>query len=139
MTQYLYKKETYNIIGAALTVYNELGPGFLEAVYQDALEIELKFSQVPFASQQPLQVFYRGHQLKHEYIADIICHERILLELKAVKEIHDAHLAQVMNYLKATGLALGYVINFGSQEKLQWQRVFISDNLTEDELGAMDE
>ena len=86
-----------------------------------------------------MQVFYRGHQLKHEYIADIICHERILLELKAVKEIHDAHLAQVMNYLKATGLALGYVINFGSQEKLQWQRVLISDNLTEDELGAMDE
>ena len=139
MTQYLYKKETYDIIGAAITVYNDLGPGFLEAIYQDALEIELKFSQVPFASQQPLQVFYRGHQLKHEYIADIICHERILLELKAVKEIHDAHLAQVMNYLKATGLALGYVINFGSQEKLQWQRVFISDNLTEDELGAMDE
>jgi len=139
MTQYLYKKETYDIIGAAITVYNDLGPGFLEAIYQDALEIELKFSQVPFVSQQPLQVFYRGHQLKHEYIADIICHERILLELKAVKEIHDAHLAQVMNYLKATGLALGYVINFGSQEKLQWQRVFISDNLTEDELGAMDE
>ena len=139
MTQYLYKKETYNIIGAALTVYNELGPGFLEAVYQDALEIELGMLSIPFVSQKPLPVYYRGHLLKHDYIADLICHERILLELKAVKDIHEAHQAQVVNYLKATGLALGYVINFGNLDKLQWQRVLMSENLIEDELDAMDE
>ncbi len=134
MADYLYKKESYTIIGAAMEVYNELGPGFLEVIYQDAMKIELESQGIPFEFQKPLPVYYRGHLLPHEYIADLICYERILLELKAVKDIHEAHLAQVMNYLKATGLALGYVINFGSQEKLQWQRVLMSDNLMEDEL-----
>jgi len=134
MTNFLYQKESYAIIGAAMEVYNELGPGFLEAIYHDALKIELASSNVPFVSEKPLAVYYRGHQLPHTYVADLICWERILLELKAAKEINENHLAQMHNYLKATGLALGYVINFGHQEKLQWQRVLMSDNLIEDEL-----
>ena len=134
MSDYLYKKESYAIIGAALEVYNELGPGFLEIIYHDAMKIELSEQNIPFESEKPLSVCYRWHTLAHEYFADIICYERIILELKAVKEIHDAHIAQVMNYLKATGLALGYVINFGHIKKLQWQRVLISDSLVEEEL-----
>ncbi|KXB09543.1 hypothetical protein AKJ60_00005 [candidate division MSBL1 archaeon SCGC-AAA385M11] len=134
MTDFLYKKESYAIIGAAMEVYNVLGAGFLEAIYHDALKIELASQGVPYESQKPLPVYYRSHLLPHEYIADLICYDRILLELKATKDIHEAHLAQVMNYLKATGLALGYVINFGNPEKLQWKRVLMSDNLIEDEL-----
>jgi GxxExxY protein len=134
MSNLLYKKESYAIIGAALDVYNELGPGFLEAVYHDAMKIELSGQNIPFESEKPLPICYRGHTLEHEYFADLICYDRILLELKAHKEIHDAHLAQVMNYLKATGLVLGYVINFGHPEKLQWKRVLMSDNLVEREL-----
>ena len=117
-----------------MEVYNELGPGFLEIIYHDAMKIELSEQNIPFESEKPLSVCYRGHTLAHEYFADLICYGRILVELKAQKEIHDTHLAQVMNYLKATGLALGYVINFGNPEKLQWKRVLMSDNLIESEL-----
>jgi GxxExxY protein len=117
-----------------MDVYNELGSGFLEAIYQDALEVELKVRNIPYESQKSLVVFYRGHRLPHQYQADVICYGRILLELKAVRDIHEIHLAQVLNYLKATGLALGYVINFGSPEKLQWQRVVLTENMNEDEI-----
>ena len=134
MYEYLYKTESYSIIGAAMEVYNELGPGFLEAIYHDALKIELESCGVPFESEKPLLVYYRGYQLHHTYVADLVCNNRILLELKAAKEINDIHLAQVHNYLKATGLALGYVINFGYPEKLQWKRVVMSNNLIENEL-----
>jgi len=134
MSEFLYQKESYALIGAAMEVYNELGAGFLEVIYHDAMKIELETHGVPFASQKPLPVYYRGHLLPHEYVADLICYDRILLELKAAKDIHEVHLAQVMNYLKVTGLALGYVINFGSPKSLQWKRVLMSDNLIEDEL-----
>jgi GxxExxY protein len=139
MNTYLYQKESYALIGAAMVVYNELGPGFLEAVYQDAIEIELRTSGIPFESQKPLPVYYRGYLLPHEYVADLICYDRILLELKAVKDINEAHQAQVMNYLKATGLALGYVVNFGRPDGLQWRRIMMSDNLTEEELIQLTE
>ena len=134
MSEYLYKKESYAIIGAAMEVYNELGAGFLEAIYHDAMKIELSEQNIPFESEKPLTVCYRGQILAHEYFADLICYDRILAKLKAQKEIHDTHLAQVMNYLKASGLALGYVINFGNPEKMQWKRVLMSDNLIESEL-----
>ncbi len=135
----LYQNETYQLIGAAMTIYNHLGPGFLEVIYHDAMEIELTELEIPYESRKPLTVYYRGRRLPHDYIADIICHERILLELKAVKDIHEAHIAQTMNYLKATELALGYVINFGNQQKLQWKRVLVSDNMTEEELSWPEE
>ena len=139
MNKYLYHNEGYAIIGASMAVYNELGPGFLEGIYHDALKIELDLCDIHFESQKPLVVYYRGHRLDHQYVADVVCHDRILLELKATHDIHDAHLAQVLNYLKASGLALGYVINFGNPERLQWQRVLWSDNLNEDELNQCDE
>jgi GxxExxY protein len=137
MIKYLYQKESYDLIGAAMEVYNELGPGFLEAVYQDAFEIELQDCKIPFESQKLLTVYYRGHRLAHEYVADMVCYKPILVELKAVHEIHDAHLSQVLNYLKASGLAVGYVFNFGNQERFQWKRAFMSNNLTEDEINQL--
>ena len=135
MGKYIYHNESYTILGAAMDVYNELGPGFLEIIYHDALKIEFETYGIPFESERSLAVYYRGTKLPHTYVADLICYERILLELKAVKDIHEIHVAQVMNYLKATGHALGYVLNFGNTAKLQWQRVLISDNLIEDEIS----
>ncbi len=121
-----------------MQVYNESGSGFLEAIYHDAMEIELRAINVQFLSQKKLKVYYKGTCLPHEYIADMICCKRILLELEAVREIHDVHLSQVLKNLKATGLALGYVINFGNPARPEWQRVLMSDNLSEYELTQME-
>ena len=130
----LYKKEVYDIFGAAIEVHRTLGPGFLEAVYQEAFEVELKDWGIPFESQKPLHVYYKGNLLEKEYIADILCYGRILIELKAVKELASIHHAQVINYLKVTGLPVGLLINFCSFPKLEKHRIVCTGNLSEKEL-----
>jgi GxxExxY protein len=122
-TQILFKDECYRIMGACMAVYNDKGSGFLEGVYQDCLEIELAYQAIPFEAQKPLEISYRGQPIKHSYFPDLICYRNIIVELKAVKEIADEHRAQVFNYLKATGLKLGILVNFGSDQKLQWERI----------------
>lgn len=122
MTSLLLKDEVYAIIGAAIEVHRELGSGFLEPVYQEALEIELASRQIPFESQKPLVIYYKGHQLKKEYIADIICFGQIIVELKALERLTKKEESQVLNYLNATAHHVGLVINFGSTGKLEWQR-----------------
>ncbi len=122
MTELLFRDEVYAIIGAAMEVYNQLGPGFLEAVYQEALEIELRECGVPFLSQKELSIFYKGRLLKKTYISDLICYEKIVVELKALDRLTGRETAQLLNYLKATGLHLGLLINFGHAEKLEWER-----------------
>lgn len=119
----LLKDEVYNIIGAAIEVHRELGPGFLEAVYHEALEIELTDRQVPFRSQQGLIVHYKGNPLQKQYQADLVCYERIIVELKALDRLSGKEEAQLLNYLKATGLRVGLLINFGSIGKLEWKRM----------------
>ena len=114
----LYKEESYKINGCIFNVYKKLGAGFLEAVYQEALEIELLQENIPFNSQQELKIIYNGISLKQKYIADIICYDKIILEIKAVTQINNQHKAQLMNYLKATGLKLGILINFNSFPKV---------------------
>ena len=118
----LLKDEVYNIIGAAIEVHRELGPGFLEAVYQEALERELTERQIPFVSQQVLTVHYKGKPLQKQYQADLICYEQIIVELKALNQLSGKEEAQLLNYLKATGLRVGLLINFGSTGKLEWKR-----------------
>src|SRR5512136_423104 len=122
MTELLYRDEVYAIVGAAMEVYNQLGPGFLEAVYQEALEIELTERGIPFLSQKELRVLYKGQPLKKTYISDLTCYEKIIIELKAIDRLTGKDTAQLLNYLKATGLRLGLLINFGSSEKLEWER-----------------
>ena len=122
-TKLLYKDEVYAIIGAAIEVHRELGPGFLEAVYQEALEIELEERVVPFESQKPLPIFYKKRRLKKEYIADAICYDKIIVELKALDKLSGREKAQLLNYLKATGLRVGLLINFGSDGTLEWERL----------------
>ena len=118
----LFKDEVYAIIGAAIEVHRELGHGFLEAVYHEALEIELTSRKVPFTSQQNLPVFYKGHQLKKEYIADLLCYNQIVVELKALNTLSGKEEGQLLNYLKATNLRVGLLINFGSVGRLEWKR-----------------
>ncbi|MBT3209226.1 MAG: GxxExxY protein [Bacteroidetes bacterium] len=122
MEKLIYKEEAYKIIGCAIEVHKELGCGFLEAVYQEALEIEFYKKQIPFVREKRLLINYKGIQLKKEYIADFICYNQIIVEIKALTTLKPEHQSQVLNYLKATGNKLGLLINFGSQS-LQYKRM----------------
>ncbi len=105
-----------------MDVHNELGSGFLEAVYQEAMSIVLEEEQIPFTKEQKLQICFRGKTLKKSYSADFICYDKIIVELKAVDSISSTHISQVINYLKAAKVKLGLLINFGSK-KLQYKRI----------------
>jgi GxxExxY protein len=115
----LYREECYVIQGAIFEVYKEMGCGFLEAVYQECLELELRNRNVPFEQQMVLPLSYKENHLKQVYVPDLICYGKIIVELKAVKEIAPEHKAQLLNYLKATDLDLGLLVNFGAYPKAQ--------------------
>lgn len=117
------KDEVYAIVGAAIEVHRELGPGFLEPVYQEAMELELGHRRIPFQPRQPLLIYYKGQRLKKAYEADLICYEQVIVELKALERLSGREEAQLLNYLKATGLRVGLLINFGSVGKLEWKRM----------------
>jgi GxxExxY protein len=118
-TELLYKDECYRIYGCIYAVNRKLGTGFLEAVYQEALEIELRRENIPFVSQHELKILYDGIPLTQKYIADITCYNQIILELKAVSKINNQHKAQLMNYLATTGFRLGLLVNFNSFPKAE--------------------
>ena len=117
----LFKEEVYNIMGACFQVYKDKGQGFVEPVYQDCLEIELSYRQIPFERQRQFKLKYRNQELKHYFTLDIICYGQVIL--KAVSEIADEHRAQLINYLKVTGMRVGLIINFGHHPGLQWERM----------------
>ena len=121
----VYKEESYKIVGAAFKVYNTLGHGFLEAVYQEALEIELQRQGIPYEREKELKIVYDGVELKQTYKADFVCFGKIIVELKAVSALDDAHQSQVYNYLHATGFKLGLLLNFGYSDELEHQRIVI--------------
>ena len=125
MNKILYKDEVYAIQGAVFDVYREMGCGFLEPVYQECLEKELKVRGIPFESQKELQLSYKGEVLNLTYKPDLVCYGAIIVELKAVKVIEDIHRAQVFNYLKATGLRLGLLVNFGHYPKATVERIIM--------------
>ena len=125
MTVILYKDESYQIMGACFEVYKDKGAGFLEPVYDDCLEIEFELVGIPFKPQLELELRYKGRLLKHKYIPDFMCYDKIIIELKAVKALTDEHRAQVHNYLKATGLRLGLLVNFGHYPKLEYERIVL--------------
>ena len=118
----VYKDESYKIIGAAFKVYNTLGPGFLEAVYQEALEIEFQRQGIPYEREKELKISYDGIELKQTYKSDFVCFGKIIVELKAVSSLDEVHRSQVYNYLHATGYKLGLLLNFGSATELEWRR-----------------
>lgn len=119
----LYNKEqSYAINGAAMNVYNALGHGFLEAVYQEALELEFIKRGIPYEREKELKIFYEGKELRQTYKADFVCYGDIIVELKAVAHLDDSHRSQVFNYLKATGFKLELLYNFGHYNGLEWER-----------------
>ncbi len=118
----IYKEESYKIIGAAMEAHKELGPGFLESVYQEAFELELKKQKIPYEREVLLKIYYKGSKLKKRFSADFVCYDKIVVELKALGELSTDHEAQVLNYLKTTGLKLGLLLNFGTKS-LQHKRL----------------
>ena len=123
MGKLIYEEESYAIRGAIYEVYKTLGSGFLEAVYQEALEKEMAARNIPFKSQEEIGIFYKGEKLNQAYRADIICYNRIILELKAVKSLLPEHEAQLHNYLKATNMKLGFLVNFSHFPDVEIQRI----------------
>jgi hypothetical protein len=104
MSDLIFENETYGLRGAVFEVYKEMGSGFLESVYQECLSKELTMRGIPFVAQTPLQLFYKGEQLNQVYVPDFLCHGKIIVEIKAVREFAPEHKAQLLNYLKITGL-----------------------------------
>ena len=119
----LFKEESYKIIGAAMEVHRQLGCGFVEAVYQEALELELAARGIPYKSQSEISINYKGKRLRQTYRADIICFDKVILELKAVKQLLPEHAAQLQNYLRATGTKLGLLVNFCSPNGVEVRRI----------------
>lgn len=117
-----FEDETYRIRGAVFEVYRAMGAGFLEAVYQECLALEFAASGIPFVAQAPLPLAYKGVSLRQSYQADFVCFDAIVLELKSVRAIAPEHRAQVINYLRATGLPLGLLINFQATPSVEIER-----------------
>jgi GxxExxY protein len=119
----MYEEESYRIMGVCFEVYKSMGCGFLEAVYQECLEIELIDQNVPFQPQADLVISYKGRVLKQTYVPDFVLFDKIVLEIKAVKELAEEHRAQVHNYLRATGFRLGLLVNFGHHPQVEYNRI----------------
>lgn len=125
MDKLIYSDETYEIKGAIFEVYKTLGAGFLEAVYQESLEEELRLRGIPFEAQSEIKISYKGKELRQFYKADIVCYDRIILELKAVSNLLPEHSAQLFNYLRATKMKLGLLVNFGHYPGVEIKRIAV--------------
>ncbi len=119
---YLYEEETYKIIGACFEAHKTLGHGFLEAVYQEALEMEFQLRNIPYQREKMLYINYKERQLKKHYVADFVCYDKIIIETKAISDLTSKDESQILNYLKATNFKLGLLINFG-KPSLQKKRI----------------
>lgn len=122
MTELFLEDETYAVIGAALVVHRALGPGFLEKVYQEAMQFERDARGIPYEVEKPIDIKYKGQRLTQKYHADLICSGQIIVEMKAINQLSGKEDAQILNYLKATGLKVGLLFNFGSHGKLDLKR-----------------
>lgn len=125
MKDLIYPEECYKVVGACFEVYKEKGCGFLESVFQECLELELGLQGVPYDAQRALRLEYKGQPLRQGFVADFVCFDKIIVELKAVSHLVDEHRAQVLNYLNATGFRLGLLVNFGHHPKLEWERIVL--------------
>ena len=125
MTEVFYREESYRIVGACFEVYKEKGCGFLEAVYQECLEMELADHAIPYVAKPLLELSYKGRPLVQTYAPDLVCFGKIIVELKAVSALADEHRAQLHNYLHATGHRLGLLVNFGHFPKLEHERIVL--------------
>lgn len=122
MTELVLKEEVYEIVGAAFEVYYRLGRGFLEPVYQEAMQIELKHRRIPFEAKKEISIRYREFLLDKKYEPDLVCFNKVIVELKALDRLGPREEAQLLNYLRATSSRVGLLINFGSVPRLEWKR-----------------
>ena len=132
----LFKEESYQIIGAAMEVHRQLGCGFVEAVYQEALEKEFQLRNIPYEREKELNITYKGTTLSKTFKADFICYDKIILELKSAREFTDEHFAQIYNYLRASNLELGILINFG-EASIEYHRVPASKKWQHDSSNSL--
>lgn len=123
----MFKEEGHKLMGAAFEIYNHLGYGMAEEIYQQSLEIELELRGIPFLSKQQLSVFYKERMLKTLYEPDLLIYQGIVVELKAVTEILSEHEAQLFNYMRVSRQLVGYLLNFGHKGDLQWKRFVLND------------
>ena len=123
MSKLIYEQESFQIRGACFEVYREKGAGFLESVYQECLELEMREMDIPFVPQPRLELDYKGQKLKSEFQPDMICFGKIILELKAIRELTDEHRSQIHNYLRVTGHRLGMLVNFGHHPRVEIERI----------------
>jgi GxxExxY protein len=121
-TELLFRDEVYAIVGAAMEVHGDLSGGYLEAVHQEAMEIELSDRTVPFARQQKLRITYKGRTLEKFYVADLVCYGAVLVEIKTLDRLSGKEESQILNYLKTTGLRVGQLLNFGNSTSFEWKR-----------------
>lgn len=121
----IFKEETHAILGACFEVYREKGCGFVEDVFQECLEIEFGLRNLEFVAQPGLQLEYNRTILRKRFVPDFVCFGKIILEIKAVKTLEGSHRAQLMNYLKATGMKVGLLVNFGHYPKAQHERLVL--------------
>jgi GxxExxY protein len=121
-TELLYKDETHEIRAAIFEVYHEMGSGFLESVYQECLEKEFAAQKIPYQSKTGINLHYKDMPLEQKYIPDFICYDKIIIEIKATVELASEHRAQILNYLKASKLRVGLLVNFGKHSKAQIER-----------------
>jgi len=129
MTEILYKQESFRIIGACFEVYNQKGFGFTEPVYQECLQVEFAMQEIPFVAQPNLELEYKGRPLSQFFKPDFICFGKIIVEIKSVTSIVNAHRAQAINYLHATNFELALLVNFGQHPKLEHERLAKSKKL----------
>ena len=122
MAELVLKEEVYEVIGAAMEVYYQLRPGFLEPIYQEAFQIELGRRGIPFEPQQELRIRYKGELLDKKYVPDLVCFNQIIVEIKACDRLISPNVAQLLNYMRMTQARGGLLINFGSRPKLEWKR-----------------
>ena len=124
MSELLYKQECFQLVGLCMEIHRELGKGHDEVIYKDALVVELSRANIPFSRERKYEVTYKGVILPHHYFADFVVWDKIIFEAKAVEKLTDSHVKQVLNYLAASKLRLGLLVNFGA-DSLEWKRVIL--------------
>lgn len=125
MSKLLFKEETYKVIGACMEVHKILGNGFLEAVYQEALAKEFGLQSIPFEREKQITISYKGDVLNKQYVADFVCFDKMIVELKALSALSSEHESQLLNYLKASGYKVGLLVNFG-EKSFKYKRMILT-------------
>lgn len=125
MVEIVFKEESYKIIGACFEVYKEMGCGFVESVYQECMELELRLQSIPYVPQPKLELVYKNQRLQQTYRPDFICYSKIVVEIKALERLSDIERAQLHNYLHATRFRLGLLVNFGYYPQLEFERIVL--------------